>query len=552
MSTPDLSFREYLKYHELTDYLQAVAREYPGLVELESIGQSFEGREVWAVSLTNKGTGPAAEKPALYADGNIHAGEVTGSMVLLYTINYLVRNFEQDEEVTRLLNTRAFYIIPRVNPDGAEKYLTTPYMLRSSVRPYPYEGIEDLPGLHPEDIDGDGRILQMRVRDDVRGEWKVSQHDPRLLIAREPDDHGGPFYRIFTEGYIKEYEGQPFEVNPVPWGLDLNRNFPSSWTPDIRTGGTYPTGEPETRNLVEFIVSHNNIGGLQAFHTYGGLFFRNPYQYSDDKMDPDDLRATKEIARQGTLVTGYPDVKSNNSSTLTEWAYEHRGIIGYTTELWDRLGRAGIKREEFYNTEDPAKKEEMQWKLLRWNDQELAGQGFINWREFEHPPLGTVEIGGWDPKFVVQNPPPKFLEQECHKNTLWNLKHAASLPRTSIEEVTVEELEEGVYRIQALLANHGYLPTNITNRARAVEAVNEDRAFLHVPEGAELLFGKAEQEIGFLEGYMNGQKAAWGTPAPARSAARVSWVVRAPEGTQLELTLKSERGGTVRQNVTLQ
>jgi len=545
------AFDHYWRYEELTKYLHDVEEAYPSLVKLEEIGKSYENRPVWALTLTNTDTGPAHEKPAFYADANIHAGEVTGSMVLLYTIDYLVSGFGEDEEVTRLLDTRAFYIVPRVNPDGAELYLTTPYMLRSSVRPYPEEGIEDLHGLHPDDIDGDGRIRQMRVRDDNRGEWKVSKRDRRLMIARQPGEVEGPFYRVYTEGTIKDYEGEPFEVNPLPWGLDLNRNFPAAWSPDIRGGSLYPTCEPEARNLVDFVLDHNNISGVHAFHTYGGLFFRNPYPYGDEDMDPDDLRATREIARQGTLVTGYPDVKSNNSATFTEWAYEHRGMISFTVELWDRWARAGVDREEFHQAEEPRQKEEFQLKLLEWNDRELAGKGYADWKEFDHPQLGPVEVGGWDTKFVVQNPPPQFLEQECHKNTLFNLRHAAASPLAVVDTVTSYMLEEGVYRVTGVFANHGYLPTYTTNKAKKLNTVKPDRAVLELPDGVELVSGTPEQELGFLDGYMNGQKAAWGMPAPAKSAARSSWVVRANAGTEVTVTIVSERGGTHRVPVTL-
>jgi murein tripeptide amidase MpaA len=166
----ELQTDRYYKYDELTAYVKSAAQSHPQLASIDSMGQSWEGRDVWVLTLTNRETGCPDEKPAIYIDGNIHAGEVTGSMVCLYTIDYLLRSFGCDEETTWLLNNRTFYIAPRVNPDGAELYLTTPYMLRSSVRPYPDALVEGLPGLHPEDVNDDGWILLMRLRDDARGE----------------------------------------------------------------------------------------------------------------------------------------------------------------------------------------------------------------------------------------------------------------------------------------------------------------------------------------------------------------------------------------------
>lgn len=546
-SKVDIGFDKYLTYSEVTDYLKKTAGAYPHLASLESAGKSYEGRDIWALTVTNIKTGSASRKPAIYVDGNIHAGEVTGCMVALYLIDFLVDNYGRDEEVTRLLDTRTFYVLPRVNPDGAELYLTTPALLRSSVRPWPEEDVDELPGLHRADVDGDGMILQMRVRDDNKGEWKVSEKDPRLMVPRRPGEWKGPFYRVYPEGFIRDYEGEPFPVYLSRFGLDLNRNFPCNWDTKVPGGGDYAGSEPEARAIMEFITRHPNIGGIQVLHTSGGFFYRNPCQYPEDKMDPDDLRATKEIANEGTLVTGYPDVKSPNRATLTEWAYEHKGIIAYTTELWNRLSRAGIDVLEWQKTTDFFKREEQDLKLLAWNDRELAGKGFKDWRSFEHPQLGRVEIGGWDLKFCVQNPPPALLKQECHKNALWIMRHAAALPEVHLTALTVEDVDGHVKRVTAVAENYGYLPTYVTNKAKALGAVKEDIFEICPGPGVDVL-GKKRQEVGFLEGYMNGV----GRSGPAKSTARTTWIVKVDPAMQWKLAVeyRSQRGGSARAEYT--
>lgn len=538
-----MSYSKYLTYSELVARLDELALEYPALINLSSAGKSYEGRDIWAVTITNSATGPASSKSALYADGNIHAGEVTAAMTCLYLLEYLCHNFGKCPEVTHLLNTRAFYILPRVNPDGAEKYLTTPYMLRSSVKPYPGPEVADLPGLHPGDIDGDGRILQMRVRDDKRGEWKVSTHDLRLLVRRTPSERGGQYYRVYPEGLVKDVDTPEFDVIRSPWGLDLNRNFPSNWDRSFEPGGTYPTSEPEVKTVVDFILAHPNIGGLQSFHTSGGLFFRNPYQYNEEKMDQEDLRSMKEIAREGTKVTGYSDVKSSNRSTLPEWAYEHLGLIGYTTELWDRLGHAGLNSVETMKNTDPEKWEEAQVRLLQWNDQELCGQGFFSWKPFPHPQLGDVEIGGWDPKFALQNPPPHLLKQECHKNSLWALKHAGTLPEIEISNHKVTEISEGIYKVQVSVHNNGYLPTHITNKGKQVARLEQDQVSIVTPE-ATVLSGERTVKIGFLQGYLNS------ATGPSKSTATVTWLIQTSLSEVL-IEFKSHRAGRVHKSISV-
>ena len=78
------------------------------------------------MEITNKGTGPASEKPGLWIDGNTHSGEVTGSAVYLLTIGHLLSKYGEDEFVTDLLDKTTIYILPRVNTDGTEIFLTQP------------------------------------------------------------------------------------------------------------------------------------------------------------------------------------------------------------------------------------------------------------------------------------------------------------------------------------------------------------------------------------------------------------------------------------------
>src|SRR5512142_820759 len=162
---PKARFNKYYRYAELTDLLKQYVAEYPKLLKLESIGKSHEGRDVWLVTATNFATGPDTEKPALWVDGNMHASEVAGSAAVLYHLHMLVTKYGRDKDVTRALDTRAFYLVPRVNPDGAEWALADkPRVVRSSTRPWPYDE-EPVDGLQEQDIDGDGRILFMRMKD---------------------------------------------------------------------------------------------------------------------------------------------------------------------------------------------------------------------------------------------------------------------------------------------------------------------------------------------------------------------------------------------------
>lgn len=551
-----LEFNKYLKYDELKELLEQYATDYPEKAKLEVIGQSYEDRDVFAMTITNFKTGKPEDKPAMYVDANIHAGEVTGTMAAMHLINTLLTS--ESKRVEKLLETRTFYVLPRINPDGAELYLTTPYTLRSSVRPFPnYRKDEDIPGLHAEDVNGDGKILLMRVRDDKRGAWKTSPDDTRLMIERKPYDFEGPFYHIYTEGLVKDEHGKikdevnyPYSPVKTKHGLDLNRNFPAGHDLHTPGSGPFPLSEPETRNQVEFINNNRNIGGVLLYHTTGGVLFRPHSTIPDKDFTKKDVEIYEKIGYIGTEATGYLTECCYGdiwSGVLDDWCFEKKGIFAFTPELWDAIGRAAPDLKKKPRNELTKKdKVEIELKLLQWNDRELSGEGFINWQAFEHPQLGEVEIGGWDTKECRQNPPFKFLEQECNNMTQFALNYALSLPQVEIDDTKVEKLANGLYRIEALVSNHGYLSTNISDQAIKQDILREDHLKLNLPAHMTLKSGKVIEDLGFLDGYNKGQNSSWYRYGdPAECSKRVSWVIELfdESNSKLSIELKSERGG---------
>ncbi|HET8968126.1 MAG TPA: M14 family zinc carboxypeptidase, partial [Gaiellaceae bacterium] len=204
-------FDRFYTYAELTETLEAWAEAFPTHFSLESIGKSYEGRDIWLCTITNAETGPPDEKPAVFVHAQIHAMEFTGTTAALTLVDRLLHEHGSDARVTHALDTRTFYVVPRVNPDGAEAGLADGRWRRSSVRPYPLEEPED--GLHREDVDGDGRVLFMRVPDS-NGSWKAHPDDARLLIARRPDDLEGEFFRVLPEGTIRNWDGVNIPIAP--------------------------------------------------------------------------------------------------------------------------------------------------------------------------------------------------------------------------------------------------------------------------------------------------------------------------------------------------
>ncbi|MGQ9482627.1 M14 family metallopeptidase [Chloroflexus sp.] len=555
---PAIDFTRYYRPHEVEAALKAWAEEYPHLCSLRSIGTSYEGRSIWLLTLTNQATGADDEKPAFWLDANIHATEVTGCMGALHVIQTVLTGYGHDPNLTALLDERALYIVPCLNPDGMEQALTSPVYVRSGTRRYPFT--DDRDGLYPTDIDGDGLILQMRVVDPDGG-WKVSERDPRLMRRRAPDERGGTYYRVYTEGLIRNFDGYEVKIAPPAQGLDFNRNFPYIWAPEgvQRGAGPYPTSEPEIRAAVEFLTSHLNVSGAISYHTYSGAILRPYSDKPDDQMPIDDLWTYKELGNRGQEITGYKHVSVYHGfryhprevmcGAFDDWAYEQLGIFAFTVELWDMIGEAGIKDRDFIEwfRDHP---EEDDLKLLRWNDEQLGGAGFVNWRPFNHPQLGPVEIGGWIERRTFGNPPEQFLLRTLEPNTRFVLAFAQTGPRLELRHVQAEALGGDLYRLQAVVVNSGYLPTYGSRKALEVKAVQPIEVEVLLPEGGEIVSGERRQEIGQLEGRAN-KRTLWGGSFPTDHLRRLTWTVRAPAGSSVTVVARSQRAGTARATVHL-
>jgi murein tripeptide amidase MpaA len=559
---PQIAFDRFYRYDELARLLHTLADEHPHLVAIESIGKSHEGRDILVLTVTSTKTGPANEKPAFWVDGNIHSTEVAASAAALYFVDTLVREYGHDADVTRALDTRAFYVCPRINPDGAEWALADkPKWVRSSTRPYPYD--EEQPeGLAVEDIDGDGRILQMRI-EDPNGLWKAHPDEPQLMVRREPTEVGGTYYRIVPEGRYDHYDGYTLKIKRPQHGLDLNRNFPASWRQEFEQqgAGPYPTSEPEIRAVVDFVVRHTNITAGTTFHTWSGVLLRPFEHLSDDEMDAEDLWFYQKTGRMGTRLTGYPAIsvyhefryhpKSVIGGTF-DWLYEHLGAFSWVVEIWSPMREAGITNYKFIDwfRDHPI---EDDLRLYRWNQEKLGGAAHRAWKPFTHPQLGSVEIGGWDRFHAFGNPPLPLLEREIAKFPRWILWQALCSPKLELVHAGAEALGDGTWKLTLVVENSGWLPTYVTKRALARKTVRGIFAEVELPAGATLATGKLRDDIGQLEGkaYKHTGVSFWPDYNVTDDRVKREWIVRGDAGATIGISARHERAGTVRAAVTL-
>lgn len=556
-----MNFNHYYTNAELDLVLHSWAATYPNLFTLNQIGTSYEQRPIWLVTLTNQQTGLPQNKPAIWLDANIHATELAGTTTVLYFLNYVLENYAKELRVTRQLDTTTFYVVPRINPDGAAAALdANPRYLRSGVRRYPWEELDE--GLHVQDIDGDSRILQMRIPD-PNGDWKVSEQEPRFLVKRSPEDFQGAFYRLLPEGIIENYDGYRVKAARPSAGLDFNRNFPFEWRPENEQpgAGPFPASEPEIGAVVRFVAEHKNINLALTFHTFSRALLRPFSTKADDAMDATDLELYKTIGGIGTRITGYRNVstfhdftyhpKTITTGAFDDWIYDHLGAFAFTVELWDLPTEAGIKDRHF-----------IQWfirhpieddlKILKWVDENIGADGYVDWQPFQHPQLGEVELGGWNTLFTWRNPPEAFMEKEAERHTPFILTMADLLPRLSIYKLETRKISPVTWSIKLVVENTGFLATYTSQQAKKRTAVRPVTAEISLSAG-KICIGKERIEIGHLEGRSNKDDiSSVFAFSPTDNRGLAEWVIESTPGSEIQITISSERGGKISTSLKLE
>lgn len=499
---PPLNIEAYLNYEELTAYLNSIAEAVPQLVRIFSLGNTMGGRSLWAAEVTNTNNGAASSKPAIWIDGNIHGSQLSASTACLAILQRLSAEYGRSPSITELLDNNTFYIVPRLAPDGAELCLTSGLSTSAGRRLGFLDGLRE--GLVPGDINGDGRILQMRVEDPY-GQWKVSKRDDRLLIPRQPGDMGDTYYRLYREGLLDREDGTPIHLRLVNSKRELSHDFTQECGPiDHHYGGNGfvgPFSQIESRLISAFLHSLNNLCLAISFRSGSGTI----QVTSSPEVHRRDQALMKILASKASELSNIPIEEVAECSDFADWVYKELGVPCLRVDGWNLLREAGI--------ENPADKsqEHALLAVLRWLDYNNHGQGFAKWEKCEHPQLGEVEVGGWDTSVSWSNPPVgEMLSTICESEVNLALCLATVVPKIGLGECHDEivgwaEPEDGEAEellplriISVEIRNEGYLPTWLTEELRSKDEplISE----ISIPESAELLIGQHLSEHEQLSG----------------------------------------------------
>jgi len=444
---------------------------FPKFLKLESIGKSARGRDLWLMTINNPATGPEMGKAAMYIEANIHGNEIQGGEVCLYTIWYLMENYGRIDDVTRLVDERVFYIVPTVNPDGRQYFMEGP---GGNARSGHVPVDDDNDGLvdedAPEDINGNGIVEQIRKRVPGEGNYRISRSNP-VVLEPVPFGETGDWIMLGQEGVDNDGDGMVNEDGPGSY--DPNRNWASDWQPNYIQSGAmdYPFQLPEARAVNDFLMSHPNIAGLQTYHNSGGMILRGPGAESTGEYPMTDVRAYDELGRNGERVLPFYRYLVIWSGLYTvhggviDWTNDGLGILSFSNELWSGeqyFTSPALKEQQA----DPASPISPNLSRYFFDKYLEFGDEFLEWKPFDHPQFGQVEMGGVWKKYQGRVPPRFMNEELCHRNMAFTLYQADEMPLVRIGEASAEKIGGDVYRVFVDITNPKVAPTVMAKAAQ--------------------------------------------------------------------------------------
>ncbi len=605
----------YQTHSELSEYLRGMAAGHPEACTIESIGRSREGREIWALRLALAGEVEPDKRPALLVAANLDGDHLVGSQVATTVAHELLdRAVMGDEAAAALLTDHAVYVVPRVNPDAAERFfddVRTGHLRTTRPDDADRDGLQDEDP--PDDLNGDGLVTMMRVYDATKADRMADPGDERL--DSEPDRNKGEraLFYLLPEGRDDDRDGAYNEDDLG--GVDLNMNFMHGYQEHADGAGPYQVSEPESLALLEYALAHQNIAVVLVYGRHDNLSTAPEDTGSfpsgaPKTIDGKDAGFYKQMSERFREITGLEKVPGSPAEgAFHGWAYAQFGVPAFSTPLWTRpapekkegegagepgagekgdgdasgltpSGIGDISQETLDELREVAEgrgmevndemmvqlspmmverfaqqagieirrvkskggkpgggagaenKEDAAW--LKYSDEQRGGEGFVAWEKFHHPDLGQVEIGGWAPYFR-NNPPAEELADLAGKQVEFVIELADRLPEVSLTEPEVTRLAPGLYEIKAALVNDGYLPAGtaiaVKNRRARPWVVR-----LSVPPD-RMVTGQRVNKT-------------WSIPGSG-GRADYRWILRAPDGSDLTITVYSEKYGEFERTITL-
>lgn len=199
---------EYKNSEEIASLLKEYSEKYPELTKLVSIGKSLEGRDIWALKISDNASERELEEPALLFNSMHHAREVMGPEVGVDIVSRLLDNYGSDEVITQYVDQNEIWVMPMFNVDGNNKMWSEDAWWRKNVRGG--YGV-DLNRNYPSGWDSCNGSSGWRSSQTYRGESPASEPETQAMMKFIEDIR--PVFDISYHSY-SELVIYPFGCRP--------------------------------------------------------------------------------------------------------------------------------------------------------------------------------------------------------------------------------------------------------------------------------------------------------------------------------------------------
>ena len=252
----------YVSFSDGEKRLAELARQNSSWIQISAIGSSSGGKKLHLLTVAAPGKVKPELRPAVFVGANLVGFHNAGTQAAVAFLEKLVAK-KDDAAVKALLETRTFYVAPMLNPDAHDGLFQGPKYRRSLNVGKLDRDLDGLVGEDgPNDLNNDGKITMMRIADPA-GEWIVDEKDSRLMRRADPLKGEKGKFKMMAEGIDDDKDGL-YNEDPAG-GYRPDRNFAHAWNEADPESGPWPSAQPESRAIMDFLIKHRNVAMAVVF-----------------------------------------------------------------------------------------------------------------------------------------------------------------------------------------------------------------------------------------------------------------------------------------------
>lgn len=248
---PSAAFDRYHRPEEIAAALRDLAKAHPGFAKAHVLAKSPGGRELVLLEIGPETAAAAKALPAVFVAADMDGAYPLAAEAGLWLARALCAKAD-------LRTDKTWYVLACGNPDAAALYFAKPRRSDTrNARPKNDDQDDATDEDGPDDLDGDGLITRIRVKD-PEGTWMAVPGDARLMKKADGAKGEKGVWKLYPEGLDNDRDGQIDEDGPG--GVSLGTAFPHLFKYHAPDAGPWPGSEPETFALLEFFDRHREIG----------------------------------------------------------------------------------------------------------------------------------------------------------------------------------------------------------------------------------------------------------------------------------------------------